>query len=216
MDTAATWPVRGRRGILPASTQIIKASWSATQAPVTLAVRVPPSACRTSQSIVTVYSPRARILQTVRRLRPIRRSISMLRPLRAFVSRLVRLEVAAGSMAYSAVTQPSFEARRQGGRPSSIVAAHSTRVSPNSTRQEPRAFFMTSRLSVTGRIWLAARPPERRISFSSIGIPLYLCDAAYTSSSSDTCSMLLSGWPKIKLPAAANSARLSDVVAKRC
>ena len=57
-EMAATWPVSGRRLILPSSTKRMSASWRATQPPVTLAVRVPPSAWITSQSTVTVNSPR--------------------------------------------------------------------------------------------------------------------------------------------------------------
>ena len=125
---------------------------------MTLAVRVPPSAWMTSQSTVTVHSPRRRMSHTVRRLRPIRRSISIERPLRPWYSRRVRREVEAGSIAYSAVTQPSCEPLRQPGTPSSIVAEHSTRVSPNSAMHEPWAFFITSRVRRTGRISSKARP----------------------------------------------------------
>ena len=45
-----------------------------------------------------------------------------------------------GSIAYSAVTQPSPEPLRQRGTPSVTDAAHSTRVAPNSTRTEPSAW----------------------------------------------------------------------------
>ena len=149
------------RSSLPASTHMARASCSATQAPVMLAVRVPPSAWITSQSTVTVYSPSAFMLTTVRRLRPIKRSISMERPLRLACSRLQRLPVDAGSIAYSAVTQPALAPLRQPGTPSSMVAAHSTRVSPNSARHEPWACFMTPRVSLTGRSSFAARPLAR-------------------------------------------------------
>ena len=44
MEMAATCPISGMRSILPASTHMARASCSATQAPVMLAVRVPPSA----------------------------------------------------------------------------------------------------------------------------------------------------------------------------
>ena len=118
----------------------------------------------TSQSTVTVCSPSAFMFTTVRRLRPIRRSISMERPLRLDVSRRVRRLVEAGSMAYSAVTQPCRLALRQPGTPSSMVAAQSTLVSPNSTRQEPSAFFITSRVRLTGRIASAARSNDRLMS----------------------------------------------------
>ena len=58
----------------------LRQSCSATQAPVIEAVRVPPSACSTSQSSVIWRSPRACRLVTARRLRPIRRWISCVRP----------------------------------------------------------------------------------------------------------------------------------------
>ena len=137
----------------------MSASCRATQAPVTLAVRVPPSAWMTSQSSVTVISPIFSIRTTLRRLRPIRRSISMLRPFRAPYSRFDLRAVDAGSIAYSAVTHPQpWLARRHLGTPSSTVAQHRTRVSPNSARHEPSAVLMMSFVSLMGRIWSAARP----------------------------------------------------------
>ena len=108
-----------------------------------------------------VYSPRRLRSTTERSERPIRRSISMERPLRLARSRLVRRLVDAGSMAYSAVTQPARELRRHAGTPSSTVAVHRTRVSPNVTRHDPSAFFITLRSRVTGRIWSHARSNER-------------------------------------------------------
>ena len=53
---------------------------SATDAPVIAAVRVPPSAWRTSQSTMTVRGPSALRSTTERRERPIRRWISWVRP----------------------------------------------------------------------------------------------------------------------------------------
>ena len=53
---------------------------SATKAPVIAAVRVPPSACSTSQSSVIVRSPSAARSITARNDRPIRRWISCVRP----------------------------------------------------------------------------------------------------------------------------------------
>ncbi len=72
------------------------------------AVRVPPSACSTSQSRTMVFSPRALVSMTARRLRPMSRLISWVRPpMRPLtLSRSERVLVARGSMAYSAVTQP--------------------------------------------------------------------------------------------------------------
>ena len=117
------------------------ASASATYAPVIDAVRVPPSACRTSQSMTIVFSPSAFVSMTARRLRPMRRLISWVRPptlpLRA--SRSLRVFVERGSISYSLVTQPVPWPLSQRGTPSVNDAAHSTRVRPNSTRQLPSA-----------------------------------------------------------------------------
>src|SRR5258707_339887 len=70
-----------------------------------LAVRVPPSAWMTSQSIWMVRSPSASRLVTARRLRPIRRWISCVRPdcLPRAASRSERVLVDRGSMPYSAL-----------------------------------------------------------------------------------------------------------------
>ncbi len=104
------------------------ASCAATNAPVIAAVRVPPSACSTSQSSEIVRSPSARRSNTQRSERPIRRWISCVRPLclpRA-ASRSPRVWVARGSMPYSAVTQPSPLPRLCGGTFSSTDAVQST------------------------------------------------------------------------------------------
>ena len=126
---------------------------SATQAPVIEAVRVPPSAWITSQSMVIWRSPSACRSMTERKLRPISRWISTVRPpcLPALASRRVRSEVARGSMPYSAVTQPRPWPLSQGGRRSSRLAVTSTWVSPNFTKQEPSAYFTTPRSSETAR-----------------------------------------------------------------
>ena len=72
------------------------------------AVRVPPSAWRTSQSAQRVRSPNARMSSTERRERPIRRWISTVRPpcLPRLASRAMRVPVERGSMPYSAVIHP--------------------------------------------------------------------------------------------------------------
>ena len=75
----------------------------------------------------------------LRRLRPMRRSISMLRPLRLARSRWLRLPQEAGSIAYSAVIQPNPLPRRQGLTFSSMLTAHKTLVPPVSIRQLPAA-----------------------------------------------------------------------------
>ena len=69
-------------------------SRSATQPPVIAAVRVPPSACRTSQSTMICRSPRRARSTTARSERPIRRWISWVRPesLPRRRSRRVRVE----------------------------------------------------------------------------------------------------------------------------
>ena len=94
------------------------------------AVRVPPSAWITSQSMVTVRSPRASMSTTARSDLPMSRWISTERPSRRPTSRCRRVSVERGSIPYSAVTQPRFWPRRKPGTPSSTEAAHSTRVAP--------------------------------------------------------------------------------------
>ncbi|BEK90758.1 hypothetical protein NSK11_contig00024-0035 [Nocardia seriolae] len=71
--------------------------------------------------------------------RPISREISWVRPptLPFTDSRPERVCVAAGSIAYSAVSQPNPESRRHGGTPSVTLAVHITRVCPNSTSTDP-------------------------------------------------------------------------------
>ncbi len=72
------------------------------------AQRVPPSASSTSQSSHTVRSPRASKSTTPRTALPIRRWISTVRPSGRPLdtSRFLRSPVEAGSIPYSAVTQP--------------------------------------------------------------------------------------------------------------
>ena len=80
-EIAATWSRSGWPGIMLRVLIQARQSCSATQAPVIAAVRVPPSAWITSQSIVICRSPSATTSTTARRLRPIRRWISTVRPL---------------------------------------------------------------------------------------------------------------------------------------
>ncbi len=54
---AASCSVSGIESILPAACHVASASYSAIHAPVIDAVRVPPSAWITSQSMVTLTSP---------------------------------------------------------------------------------------------------------------------------------------------------------------
>ena len=119
-----------------------KASARATKEPVTAAVRVPPSAWMTSQSSQMVRSPMAAKSTTLRRERPMRRWISRLRALTRLRDSLAeRTSVERGSMAYSAVTQPSPQPLRKGGTFSSRVAVQRTMVSPMVIRAEPSGYF---------------------------------------------------------------------------
>src|SRR5690606_38974605 len=95
--------------------------------------------------------------------RPMRREISCVRPpiLPFTDSRWLRSFVARGSIAYSAVTQPSPDPLRQRGTPSVNDAAHSTRVRPNSTSTLPSAWSSQWRVMVTGRSWSGGRPSAR-------------------------------------------------------
>src|SRR3954454_7725598 len=139
------------------------------------AVRVPPSACSTSQSRTIVFSPSAFMSTTARRLRPIRRLISWVRtptrPLTA--SRSIPSFVESGSITYSTVTQPRPFPDIQRGTPFVNDAVHSTRVFPNEMSAEPSACRLQPRSMVTGRSWSGVRPSARVVSvtgISSIGM----------------------------------------------
>src|ERR1700730_5629613 len=69
-------------------------------------------------------------------------------------------------MPYSAVTQPSPLPRRQRGTSSVTLAAHSTRVRPNSTRTDPSAWSSQPRESFTGRSSVTDRPSGRDMTHS--------------------------------------------------
>ena len=114
---------------------------AATQAPEIAAQRVPPSACRTSQSSQTVRSPSAWKSVTARSARPISRWISTVRPfcLPPGASRGVRSPVEAGSIPYSAVIQPLPRPDIQRGTNSSTEAVQRTIVLPHETSAEPCA-----------------------------------------------------------------------------
>src|SRR5579871_2718689 len=126
----------------------------ATNAPVIAAVRVPPSACSTSQSRITVRSPSTAKSTTERSARPTSRWISWVRPegRPLLTSRGVRLLVGRGSMAYSAVTQPFPLVRRKGGTVSSTLAAQSTCVLPTLMSADPSAVARNPVTSSTERI----------------------------------------------------------------
>jgi len=124
------------------------------------AVLVPPSACNTSQSTIKVLSPSAVRSVTARSERPIRRWISWLLPatLPNDESRGVRVTVARGSMAYSAVIQPLPPPLRKPGTLSSTLTEHSTRVFPSSIRAEPSAKLWNPGVICIGRSSSQARP----------------------------------------------------------
>ena len=117
------------------------------------AVRVPPSAWRTSQSICSVFSPSLSMSTAARSDRPMRREISCVRPpTRPLTdSRELRVWVARGSIAYSPVTQPRPSPFIQRGTPSDREAAQRTRVRPNSTSTLPSAWSSQSRVMRTSR-----------------------------------------------------------------
>src|SRR5215212_659905 len=119
-----------------------------------------------------LFSPSAARSIEARSERPISRLISWVRPpMRPLTdSRSPRVCVARGSIAYSAVTHPRPEPLRQRGTPSVTLAAHSTRVRPNSTSTEPAAWASQWRVIVTGRSWSAARPP-RRVTRATVMMP---------------------------------------------
>jgi len=101
-----------------------------------------------------------------RRLRPISRWISWVRPvcLPRAASRAERVWVERGNMPYSAVIQPVPLLRRKCGTPFSMVAVHSTLVSPNSTSTEPSAWRVKWRVKRISRNWFGARPLGRIVS----------------------------------------------------
>src|SRR6476619_4926353 len=149
--------------ICPAERVFCSASTSATNPPVIDAVRVPPSAWMTSQSIQIVRSPSSVSLVTERSDRPISRWISCVRPptLPALDSRCVRVLVARGSMPYSAVTQPLPVLRRNGGTRSSTLAVQITLVRPTSISTDPSACARKPGVMVVGRSCAGERPSLR-------------------------------------------------------
>ena len=138
---AFTWP-------LPRAHSM--ASARATYAPVIAAVRVPPSAWSTSQSIMIEFSPSADRSIAARSERPTRREISCVRPptLPRTDSRSLRVLVARGSMAYSAVIQPRPVSLRHRGTPAVNDAAHEHAGRPE--RHEARALGVVEPASLEG------------------------------------------------------------------
>src|SRR5919204_101063 len=105
---------------------------------------------------------------TASRERPMSRLISCVRPpiLPLTDSRSPRVLVARGSMAYSAVTQPSPLPLRQRGTPSVTEAVQKTLVSPKAMRTEPSACLLQPRSMVIGRSCSGVRPSIRDMATS--------------------------------------------------
>ena len=132
---------------------------SATYAPVMAAVRVPPSAWSTSQSMSTCRSPIATRSVAARNERPMSRWISCVRPvcLPLAASRSVLVCVERGSIPYSAVTHPRPEPLTWLGTFSSAVALQSTRVRPKQQSTLPSACSVKLGTSWTVRSWSLPR-----------------------------------------------------------
>ena len=99
---------------------------------------------------------------TARSARPISRWISTVRPFwrPVLASRCVRCPVEAGSIEYSAVSQPRPVPYSQRGTPSSSDAVQSTRVLPNEISAEPCACSRKSGSIVSGRSSSGRRPSD--------------------------------------------------------
>ena len=158
--TAATWERMGSPRNLSVFSSESTACLNAMNAPVMEAVRVPPSASITSQSIQICRSPSFSSSIEARNARPISRWISWVRPdfFPAVDSRGVRTLVARGSMEYSEVIQPLLVPFRKRGTVSSTVAVQITRVCPISIKADPSACAMNPGVIRTDRNWLAGRP----------------------------------------------------------
>ena len=104
-------------------------------------------------------SPSASKSMTPRSERPIRRWISTVRPSGRprVTSRALRSPVDAGSIPYSAVTQPRPEPLSQRGTPSWAEAVQITRVSPIEISAEPVAVRTNPGSISTGRSASGAR-----------------------------------------------------------
>ena len=127
------------------------------------AQRVPPSASSTSQSTYTLRGPNASRSATARSERPIRRWISTVRPSGRprETSRGLRLPVDAGSIPYSAVSQPPPDASRQPGTESTTEAVQITRVPPTAISADPCALRTKPGSIWTVRSSSGARPSAR-------------------------------------------------------
>ena len=164
-EIAATDPFSGLAASLPSAIRRRQARSSATKAPVIDAQRVPPSAVSTSQSSQTVRSPSAWKSMTPRSERPMSRWISTVRPSGRPLdtSRALRSPVDAGSIPYSAVTQPVPRPAIQRGTDSSTDAVQITRVSPWVMSAEPVADGTKPGSMRVGRTPSGSRPYEREL-----------------------------------------------------
>ncbi len=135
------------------------------------AQRVPPSASSTSQSTQTVRSPSASKSTTPRSERPISRWISTVRPSGRPLdtSRFFRSPVEAGSIEYSAVTQPRPLPAIQRGTASSTLAVQITRVPPASISAEPVAVRTKPGVMTIGRSSSGSLPSFRFMRLASRG-----------------------------------------------
>src|SRR3990172_4995342 len=172
--TAATGSRTGFPGIVPLPASREQACHRAIHAPLIDGVRAPPSAWRTSQSTVIVLSPREARSTPARSDLPISRWISCVRPwtLPVRPSRWLRVSVARGSIAYSAVTHPFPDPRRKGGTRSSTEAAQITFVSPSSNSTDPSACFCTPGVTRIGRRSPAFLPSVRNPFLRLFPFPL--------------------------------------------
>ena len=179
------------------------------------AVRVPPSACKTSQSSIIERSPSAFISVIARSDRPIKRWISSVRPpcLPRVASRPDRVCVARGSMPYSPVTQPLPLPRIQPGTRSSMLAVHSTCVSPKEAKTLPSACFVKSVTKRTSRIVAGSRPLGRMIILQYVTLCFELaawCQLSQMPSYLNVVPVVLSLWGALILRALTLSAFCGD------
>ena len=128
------------------------------------AVRVPPSACRTSQSSTTVFSPSADTSMTPAQS-PAHQPRDLVSPTTDPAREPTLGQTACWSIGAASRTRRSPSPGRcpcaTAGRPSVTDAAHSTRVPPNSTSTDPSAWSNQPRVIRTGRSWSADRPSRR-------------------------------------------------------
>jgi hypothetical protein len=99
------------------------------------------------------------------------------------------VDVARGSIEYSAVTQPLPVPRRNAGTLSSTVAAHNTRVLPVSINTDPSAVTRKSGVIFVVRSWSVARPST--LMFFSLNP---------STSTKRTSAPRLAQWPALLIP----------------